>query len=169
MNKKLKRWLPIIIIGFVIILLISTLFNKYVWNGLVIRFKTKIFLNNIAKQEQKYKNDKYGGKTPEETYQMFLNALKNKDIELASKYFVLDEQDRYKQALYEIEKQEKWELMMSDLTQKNTKWEKVAEGYINLEIFDENNVSIEQITFILPDNILPPQNSISELWKISKF
>jgi len=39
----------------------------------------------------------------------------------------------------------------------------VAEGYINLEIFDENNVSIEQITFILPDNILPPQNSISEL------
>ncbi len=169
MNKKLKRWLPIIIIGFVIILLISTLFNKYVWNGLVTRFKTKIFLNNIAKQEQKYKNDKYGGKTPEETYQMFLNALKNKDIELASKYFVLDEQDRYKQALYEIEKQEKWELMMSDLTQKNTKWTAIGNMAYTLELFDENNMFLTQIDFSVPSESFSASKPISDIWKISSF
>ena len=34
------------------------------------------------------KNDKYGGKTPEETYFMYLDALKKGDISLASKYYI---------------------------------------------------------------------------------
>lgn len=170
MNKKLKKWLPIIIIGFMVVLTISTLFSKYIWNGLVTRYKTKVFLNKIYKQEQSYKNDTYGGKTPEETYQMFLTALKAKDIELASKYFVLEEQERYKQALQEVDKNGKWDLMMDDLTQMdNAKWEEVAKDYVNLELFDKNNVLMEQITFVLPNNILPPQNIIAEIWKISKF
>src|SRR3990167_4710898 len=44
--------------------------------------------------EEKYKQamreDTYGGKTPEETLKMFIEALKKEDIELASKYFALD-------------------------------------------------------------------------------
>jgi len=35
--------------------------------------------------------DTYGGKTPEETLQMFIEALKQGDVELASKYFALDD------------------------------------------------------------------------------
>lgn len=35
--------------------------------------------------------DVYGGKTPEETLKMFIEALKKEDIELASKYFTLNE------------------------------------------------------------------------------
>ena len=34
--------------------------------------------------------DVYGGKTPEETLQLFIDALKKGDIELASKYYILD-------------------------------------------------------------------------------
>jgi HEAT repeat protein len=34
--------------------------------------------------------DTYGGKTPEETLQMFIEALKKEDIELASRYFMLE-------------------------------------------------------------------------------
>lgn len=45
--------------------------------------------------EENYKKamteDTYGGKTPEETLQMFIEALKKEDIELASKYFMLRE------------------------------------------------------------------------------
>jgi len=37
-----------------------------------------------------FKQDTYGGKTPEETFNMFVDALKNEDIDLAVKYFVLD-------------------------------------------------------------------------------
>jgi len=41
--------------------------------------------------EKAMKEDTYGGKTPEETLKMFIEALKNEDVELASKYFMLDE------------------------------------------------------------------------------
>jgi len=40
--------------------------------------------------EDAMKNDTYGGETPEETLQMFIEALRNEDIELASKYFMLE-------------------------------------------------------------------------------
>jgi len=35
--------------------------------------------------------DTYGGKTPQETLDMFVDALRKGDIDLASKYFLLDE------------------------------------------------------------------------------
>ena len=36
---------------------------------------------------EEYKNDPYGGDTPEETLQLFIDALKKGDVELAAKYF----------------------------------------------------------------------------------
>ena len=44
--------------------------------------------------EQKYiaamTKDTYGGKTPQETFVMFVSALKANDADLAAKYFMLD-------------------------------------------------------------------------------
>ncbi len=40
--------------------------------------------------EEAMKQDTYGGKTPEETLQLFITALEKEDIELASKYFMLE-------------------------------------------------------------------------------
>lgn len=40
--------------------------------------------------DETLRQDTYGGKTPEETLKMFIDALKKDDIELASKYFALD-------------------------------------------------------------------------------
>lgn len=37
-------------------------------------------------------NDTYGGKTPQETLDLFVDALRKEDIELASKYFILDDE-----------------------------------------------------------------------------
>lgn len=39
-----------------------------------------------------YADDPYGGTTPEETLQLFIDALKVGDVELASKYFVVEKQ-----------------------------------------------------------------------------
>ncbi|MBI2062800.1 MAG: hypothetical protein HYT61_01000 [Candidatus Yanofskybacteria bacterium] len=55
--------------------------------------------------EKLYRNDKYGGKTPEETFDMFIAALENDDVELASKYFVLNKQDQWKKTLEEYKAQ----------------------------------------------------------------
>lgn len=48
---------------------------------------------------EQYKNDKYGGRTPQETLNMFLLALENGDIELASKYFVIEKQGAWAKTL----------------------------------------------------------------------
>ena len=40
-----------------------------------------------------YKNDTHGGDTPEETWNMFIDALEKGDVELASKYFVVEKQE----------------------------------------------------------------------------
>jgi len=40
----------------------------------------------------KYKADTYGGKTPEETWKMFVDALKAGDTDLAAKYFIVEKQ-----------------------------------------------------------------------------
>lgn len=41
------------------------------------------------KREQAMREDTYGGKTPEETLNLFIAALEKGDLELASRYFVL--------------------------------------------------------------------------------
>ncbi len=39
-----------------------------------------------------YEDDTYGGKTPQETFQLFTEALKDGNTELASKYFLIERQ-----------------------------------------------------------------------------
>lgn len=41
-----------------------------------------------------YTNDTYGGATPEETFDLYLAALKKGDLELASKYFAVNKQQK---------------------------------------------------------------------------
>ena len=57
--------------------------------------------------EKAMKEDTYGGKTPEETLQMFIEALRKEDIELASKYFSLREDGNYDTKWEEALKQKK--------------------------------------------------------------
>ena len=46
-----------------------------------------------AQWEKPYREDKYGGKTPEETYDLFLDALRKGDTTLASRYFEIESQN----------------------------------------------------------------------------
>jgi len=39
-------------------------------------------------------DDNYGGSTPEETFDMYLDALRKGDLELASKYYTVDKWDK---------------------------------------------------------------------------
>src|SRR3989344_5009646 len=52
-------------------------------------------LKQLEELRDKYMADTYGGNTPEETLQLFIDALKKGDTELASKYFVLDKQEEW--------------------------------------------------------------------------
>ncbi len=81
--KFVLSFLAIIVALFVGYPILKTLYNNY--------FAQKGF-DAYFSAEQDYlsalKNDKYGGKTPQETYFMYLDALKKGDISLASKYYI---------------------------------------------------------------------------------
>lgn len=51
---------------------------------------TALYNKAMTEFENKMKNDTYGGKTPEETLNMFIEAVKKDDLDLASKYFLSD-------------------------------------------------------------------------------
>jgi len=57
------------------------------------------YLNYLEEYKNAQSKDTYGGKTPEETLQLFVNALKKGDTTLASKYFVLSKQVEIKKEL----------------------------------------------------------------------
>ncbi|KKW47743.1 MAG: hypothetical protein UY99_C0024G0010 [Parcubacteria group bacterium GW2011_GWA1_59_11] len=56
-------------------------------------------------QEENYQRamaDTYGGKTPQETLRMYIDAVEKGDYELASKYFVFEHQEKWRSELIEI-------------------------------------------------------------------
>lgn len=69
----------------------------------------------LADLERRYAEDTYGGKTPEETLELFINALKAGDIELASKYFVLDKQEEWLENLRVVKNKNFLQEMIGDL------------------------------------------------------
>lgn len=82
--------------------------------------------------EAVYRNDKYGGATPEETFDMFIAALEKGDVELASKYFVLNKQDDWKKTLEEYKTKALLIDFVNELKSEKTSWEKVNSNKDNL-------------------------------------
>lgn len=58
----------------------------------------------VKEQEEAYKNDTFGGSTPEETLALFIDALKKGDTDLAAKYFVIDKQGEWLNYLNNVKK-----------------------------------------------------------------
>lgn len=84
-NKIIKKVLIVVFIPLAIfLLLVIYTAGKNIWAG----YKWQKVADNFQESlEKPYKEDTYGGKTPEETWKMFLNALRVGDIELAIKYY----------------------------------------------------------------------------------
>ena len=74
--EKFKKIIRLIILGAAIL-----------YAGYLIGYWTKYYVYQYkSNPERIYKQDAFGGKTPQETYEMFVSALRLSDIELASKY-----------------------------------------------------------------------------------
>lgn len=73
--------------------------------------------------KRQYAEDTYGGSTPEETLQLFIDALKKGDIELASKYFAIEEQGKWEEKLSNIKSRGQIDTMVSDLLRPKEKKE----------------------------------------------
>jgi hypothetical protein len=70
-----------------------------------------------------FRSDTYGGKTPQETYQMFISALQKGDLDSASQYFYWEKQAEEKERLEKLKAEGKLEEYIESLP----KWEDLTE------------------------------------------
>jgi hypothetical protein len=84
------------VVGFLVILVLAfaadILWNRYVDTRLsepTLEQKYEQYMQAVKRYEDAQRADTYGGKTPQETIDLFVAALKQGDVELASKYFVI--------------------------------------------------------------------------------
>lgn len=100
-NKPKKRRVTWIIIASIIILVALFLFfggysgiKEFYDSWQESKLLGEAMKKTIEARDQYFKvlaEDTYGGKTPQETLDMFIDALEKGDIELAGKYFALDD------------------------------------------------------------------------------
>lgn len=99
-GKALKIAIILLVIFFVLIGLILGIEKYKFWRGTK---EVEKLAENLKKiEELDYKlamADTYGGKTPQETLEMFISAVEKGDYELASKYFVIAKQKEEKNDL----------------------------------------------------------------------
>jgi len=81
----------VLIISAVFLFFVITLPSHRIWNY------EKTSDETIQSQDE----DNYGGKTPEETFNMFVGALENNDFEMASRYFIIEKQKVWLKTLQE--------------------------------------------------------------------
>ena len=121
------------------------------------------FINNIELAEKRQREDTFGGETPEETLQLFISALEADDLELASKYFELNEQGERDEEILESIKQSKSSGELPKIIDL-LKTAKSAGGwgqYFGFEVLDNNGELIQDIGL--------SKNEYSGLWKIENM
>lgn len=109
--------------------------------------------------EQRYAEDTFGGNTPEETLQLFIAALESGNIDLASKYFVIEKQGEKKED-FSLGKQNGSLNQFLILVKKAKNSEKLLGDRSQFVIINENNEALMSIDLIKIPN---------GKWKISSL
>lgn len=90
-KNKFLRSAVILLTVFLLIGGLAYVWQKWLSPQAVEKWKYELYQKYyIDRYENAMREDTFGGKTPQETLDLFINALKNNDIELAAKYFVLN-------------------------------------------------------------------------------
>ena len=106
--------------------------------------------------KKEYAEDPYGGDTPEQTLQLFIEALKKGDMDLAVKYFVLDKQEEWRADLAQIQEKGLLDEMIGDLEREKYK-NRVNDNYFTFSIANDQNEVALTITIT---------RGLSKKWKI---
>ena len=181
MNTLKNNWPKIILVCAIILaagLIVYMFFGSYLPGNSY--WQQRKLLSDL---ERPYRTDTYGGKTPEETFNMFLSALKSGDVELASKYF---EPERQIEKLKDLQLSKENGNLNKDTDYVEGAWnrraskikedERVLYQYeINVSkrepVYDKNNNIVE---YVEPGNkyisdILFLFNTYTKVWKISEI
>jgi hypothetical protein len=110
-SKKIKFiiWFVILLFGVITVVNLA-LFGWYKFTKYINTKKVQQLAEELKKEEEeKYQRlmaDTYGGKTPQETLKMYIDAVQKGDYELASKYFIESKREKEKQSLLNSKKED---------------------------------------------------------------
>lgn len=133
------------------------------------------YARNVANQYQKYldwetqyretlKNDTFGGSTPEETLRLFVEALKKGDVDLASKYFWIDEgipQSVWRDGMQKLKDEGKLEEVVGNIERATYDNQSSSEKTKWFVIKDSNGIVDYSITLKI--------NEENKIWKIENM
>jgi len=178
-SSKKHKWPKIILIIGVLVAL-----STYALWFYVVRWPVyQVALNDQREGQERYdamiqmwKEDIYGGDTPEETYEMFADAVRKKDIDLAMKYVYIPERERVQRFFDEkIKNNELDDYIQNDLLpiEKMGKYEKgdyiylTYEKYVPLHTIDIEGRQMPAGGFVSSFEIQLAKNTHTNKWKIS--
>jgi len=155
-NKKLI-WAGIIV-AVLILSVIGWQYWQYTHSMYYRQMQGIKYLEKITKE-----SDKWGGKTPEETLALFLDAVKKEDFDLASQYAIFDLRSEIKNTLAEYKNSEYWQAYLGWLnsTKKSLKKDyDFGPDSATYESFDNQG---RRVIFV---SLVKNKNGI---WKINEF
>lgn len=141
--KKVLIILGIVVV--VILVVFGWLTQGFWWR----KYQQDKILREFTALENAYKNDSYGGSTPEEALTLFIDALKKGDAELASNYFVPEKRDRMKREIEAGLKNGGTKTLL-DIVGQNRKGYLASANMFIFDTFDKENTS--QFSFRLLKN-----------------
>ena len=124
-NKKILKT-TVILFG-AILLLWTVRAVYYAWQANEWFRKTDML---TALFEAPFRADTYGGKTPEETWNLYVEAIKKRDINLASKYYHVERQYKQKDYLQEVMGEGLWDSYIDDLVKNSLQKSTNTPGYL---------------------------------------
>ncbi len=155
-------------------ILLAMLIIAGVWIGYEIGFRAYFYYirpyfdgmayrNYVDDYIQLQLNDYTGGDTPEQTVDLFIEALKKGDYDLASRYFVIDEQERWKKS-FENPNKENIDNWIKELEDNKNSWRK--ENQVEDEVVFKYNTGTgenERTNFIVL------KKNMNNKWKLGSF
>ena len=161
--------------GAFLVIMITSVGGFYIWDTYFSEIgKARRFAEEqtaaLEKAESAYikamTEDTYGGKTPQETLHLFVEALKAGDVDLASKYFLLKEEENFSR--------ERWVNRLLNLKNQNLMGQ-VAGDISSNAVQLGNSINENDFSFgMYDDGILSVLirmrfNKYSDIWKIESL
>ena len=184
---KILRWSVLVILSILVVLIIAWAYivknEKQLLLGLEqIKYDMYMqpYLDEQAKLEAARKVDNVGGKTPEETLDMYIEAFKSGDIEKSIKYYEVADQEKEREFDKKLDFKKAVEWLEYLRTNGKGEYSKNVDGYYSIGYIYTEPETISTTTMILGQMVpgtltkgatstvemIFTKNAYSGLWKI---
>lgn len=166
-----KHWVSVLIlVAMVTVVLFVLLHFGQIINVVENRLMAYKQQKQREELEKPYKNDQYGGKTPEETFDLFISALKKENTcpavrnalcgsDLASKYFIISKQEGWERSFTELKRANLFGKMLLEMEYARTNSVKTVEKNTARFLYKSSRGHEAEVIF----------QKVWKIWKISEL